>query len=494
MIEALLLTALLAQVKHPCNPCHAQIVTSYGQTAMARTSGRVISAAHVPSTPFLEPKTATTFSVDADLNLHYSKGADVAGVRKLDWFIGSGRVGRSYLFGLDQRLFQSPVSYYSEAKRWQLSPGFDKRPALDLTRAVEPSCLNCHSSRFDASSLTIEPGISCERCHGDTSRHVASAGKVSALNPRKLGTEERDSVCAQCHLTGAARVAKYQSVERSYAPGLKLSNFSAVFTLEATSAGGAIGVTSHFEKMMKSQCKMATGESFTCTTCHDPHSEPKDASAFFNPRCQSCHASKPCVKQPQGNCIECHMPKASGRGVDHSSYTDHSIPRKQSAAAAVSGSELKNFWGGVTEPRDLGMAYAALQRMEEAQGLLEAAAKKNPKDLAVLSQLAQIYDRQGKEDAAGPLYEAVLKLDSRHASSNANLGVIRVKQGQVDAAIALWRSSLRANPAQTGVRMNLAQALLRQGDRTAARAEIELALKYDPDQPNVRRLLQQLPR
>jgi hypothetical protein len=493
-MHTLLFAALLAQVKHPCSPCHAEIVRTYGQTAMARTSGRVVASQHQQSASFLEPKTGTTYSVDADLNLHFAKGADVVGVRKLDWFIGSGRVGRSYLFGLDQRLFQAPLSYYSEAKHWQLSPGFDKRPTLDLTRAVEPSCLNCHSSQFDAARLVIEPGISCERCHGDSTRHIASSGKLPVVNPSKLAPHERDSVCAQCHLTGAARVARYQANGRSYVPGLKLSDFSAVFSAEANEAAGAIGVTSHFEKMMISQCKLASGDSFTCTTCHDPHSEPKDAAVYFNSRCQSCHASKPCVKQPQGNCIECHMPKAAGRGVDHSSYTDHSIARKPRAAAAGNGSELKYFWGGEAAARDLGLAYAALQRFEGAKGLLEAAAKKNPNDLAALSQLAQIYDREGREDLAGPLYQAVLKLDASHSSSSANLGVIRVKQGQVDAAIALWRTSLKVNPAQTGVRMNLAQALMRKGDRAAARAEMELALKYDPDQPNLRRLLQQLPR
>jgi Flp pilus assembly protein TadD len=185
------------------------------------------------------------------------------------------------------------------------------------------------------------------------------------------------------------------------------------------------------------------------------------------------------------------MPKAAGRGVDHSSYTNHSIPRDKSPREPATKA-LTPVWPNATTDRDLGLAQAILNRFEQAQPLLEAAAKTSPKDITVLSQLAQIHDRQGREAAALPLYEAILKLDPNHPTASTNLAVIRAKSGRLDEAISLWRTALKSNPAQTGVRMNLAQALLRQGNRTAAIEEIKTALSFDPDQPAARRILNQL--
>ena len=483
-----ILAAITVFAQHPCQPCHAEIVSSYAKTAMARTSGRVKPGDHAPAGSFTDPVTQTSFSLTPALLLQFSKGSDVVGSRQLDYFLGSGRVGFSYLFQSENRLFQAPVSFYSATRQWQLSPGFDRRSSLDLTRVVEPSCLNCHTSNFDAAKLSFDNGITCERCHGEARQHMATFGKAAIVNPKKLPAMERESICAQCHLTGQARVAKFRSDKAAYTPGKKLSDYSAVFTGTASQTG-AIGVTSHFEKLALSQCKLPTGEALSCTTCHNPHAEPANSSAFFNPKCQACHIQKPCKQSVQTDCIQCHMPKASGRGVDHSSYTDHSIPRARGQIKTV---EFASFWPNQSSSRDLALAYSILGEFDKSQALLEAAAKANPADIAVLSQLAQIYDRQGKEEPARSLYESILKLEPKHPTAAANLAVIRIKAGRSGEAISLWQISLHTNPAQTGIRMNLAQALLRQGNREAAIVQVEKALFYDPDQPAARRLLSQL--
>lgn len=490
MLASILFVAYVAQTAHPCQPCHAEIVASYSKTAMARTSGKVTA---LPSTaPFVDSVTQTTFTITGASQMQFSKGPDITGSRLLEWFIGSGRVGRSFLFREESRLFQAPVSYYTEAAHWQLSPGFSKRSTLDLARAVEPSCLNCHTTAFNPATLAITPGIGCERCHGDATQHRTSGGRLPVVNPSKLPAHERDSVCAQCHLTGIARVARFRPRGDTYRPGLKLSDFSAVFLGPQVASDDAIGVTSHFEKLALSRCKSSATEKLTCTSCHDPHSEPANASAFFNARCESCHQGKPCLQAPKGNCIGCHMPKAAGRGVDHSSYTDHSIPRTAGTRQAPHYSEIASYWPDAVSPRDKGLALAILKDFTAAQPLLAAAAAQTSTDVTALSQLAQIYERQNNEAAAQPLYEAILKQDPNHAVAAANLGVIRIKAGRVEEAISLWRLALKANPAQTGIRMNLAQALLRQGNREEAVLQVQTALRFDPDQPNIRRILRQL--
>ena len=290
---------------------------------------------------------------------------------------------------------------------------------------------------------------------------------------------------------GVARVARFRPPNDSYIPGRKLSDYSAIFVEKRTQTSEAIGVTSHFEKLAASKCAISSGDKFTCTTCHDPHSEPSNAAAHFNPKCQSCHQQKPCQQTADLDCIKCHMPKAAGRGVDHSSYTDHSI-RVSTTSEVPAPEGLVGLFPNGANSRDRGLALATLSRFESAQALLEAAVQTNPIDIAALVQLAQIYDRQGRESAAQPLYEAILKLDPNHPTAATNLAVIRVKGGRSNEAIQLWRTALKSNPAQTGVRMNVAQALFRQGKRKEAATEIETALRYDPDQPAARRLLQQL--
>lgn len=162
-----MLLPILLAFANPCQPCHPQIVQSYEKTAMARSSSKYVTNLK-SSEPFLDAVTQTTFSITPGFLLKFSKPNQFDGYRQLSFAIGSGRVGHSFLFKQGNRLFQAPVSYYSETRQYQLSPGFQRRPQLDLTRVVEPSCLNCHTTAFNPVTLDITPGIGCERCHGNT--------------------------------------------------------------------------------------------------------------------------------------------------------------------------------------------------------------------------------------------------------------------------------------------------------------------------------------
>ncbi|MFN9296121.1 MAG: tetratricopeptide repeat protein [Acidobacteriota bacterium] len=478
---SLWIVAWMAQGAHPCAPCHAQIVADYGRTAMARTSARAVAG---KPGEFQDAATGVRYRVDAGLRMHFEKGEDLRGVRQLEWVFGSGRVGHSYLFREGARLYQAPVSWYEEAGRWGLSPGFQRAGRLDLTRVIEPGCLNCHVSGE-------RPGITCERCHGEAEAHRRSGGKAAVVNPAKLARHERDSVCAQCHLTGAARVAKYRTDGKTWKPGEKLADYSAVYLAEVQAGDGLVGVTSHFEKLAQSECRMKSGDKLSCTNCHDPHQKPADAAVFFNAKCLGCHEQKPCREAPRGNCIGCHMPKAVGRGVDHSSYTDHSIPRRPGTTRERQRGEMEAFWPGADSQRDRGLALAVLNRFEQARALLTEAVGPASGDVMAMSQLAQIEERSGREAEAAIWYERILARDPGHVAALVNLGVERVRKGRAVEAIAMWRKALAVNPVQTGVRMNLAQALMRLGKRAEAVAELREALRLDPDQPRLRAILLQ---
>src|SRR5262249_2492243 len=142
----------------------------------------------------------------------------------VDFVLGSGNHGHSYLTSRGGYLFQTPISWFSEKKMWDLSPGFDP---LELTgRSVLPECLFCHANRasYVVGSVNhyTEPifdgyAIGCQRCHGPGQLHVASrqpAEKTTAevdytiVNPRHLDRSLRSAVCEQCHLQGKTRILR----------------------------------------------------------------------------------------------------------------------------------------------------------------------------------------------------------------------------------------------------------------------------------------------
>ncbi len=495
-----------------CAPCHVDIYRRYAATGMARSSGVVSSAAPKESfarAAFEDPASAAAYQITPgqdSYRLSFARtGTDIHGERSLRWFVGSGSVGRSYLFSTGGFLFQAPVSYYALGERWDVSPGFQRYSTIALTRPVEPACLQCHASRLQTLPGTengfaavpfLENGVACERCHGDAREHIASHGAKSPIlvNPAKLSPARRDSICAQCHLSGVARIARKRANAEPWKPGLLLSDFSAFFVW-AGSELPEMRVTSHFERLQQSACKRASGDKLWCGSCHDPHEEPapENRAAYYRAKCAACHT----VSHGE-DCIGCHMPKGQVSDSQHAVYTDHSIPRRpRPAAQPASTDTLVPFWTTSANDRDLGLAYAVAAAAKPALRarslpLLEAAAKRDPDDAAVLVQLAQDYDQAGSTERAMPLYQRVLTLNPASVAAATNLGAILAQRGNAAEAIRLWQQALKANPALTNVRMNLAVAQYRAGDIAGARTTLEQALQYDPDTAAARKLLFEL--
>lgn len=489
-----------------CAGCHAEIYARYQQTGMAQSAGRVGAGGFRESlaASFTDAGSGAEYSIDADYRMSFSR-EDTAGTRLLNWFIGSGKVGRSYLFAVDGFLFQAPVAYYTEAQRWDLSPGYQRKRTIELTRGVEIACLQCHTSRVQplpgwtnrfAAVPFLEGGVSCERCHGPGQAHIAAKGRAGTMvNPRKLTTARRDSVCAQCHLTGAARVAR--SGNRRYQPGELLAETVAVFVWSG--GQGPADATSHYEKLAGSKCQQVAGDKLWCATCHDPHGSVPAArrAEHYRQACLSCHATKPCTGDAGPDCAGCHMPNRQTRSVDHLAYTDHSIARRPGSPSGGGERVLASFWKGPVEERDLALGYAVVAPTEpsvrpRALALLESAAAANPVDVPVLAQLAQFYDRLNREEQAQALCERILKLDPGNAPAAVNLGIYRMKRGRSDEAIQLWQSALGRQPGLTAARMNLAVAQYRTGNRAGARSTLMKALEYEPDLAAARRMLAEL--
>ena len=467
-------------------------------TGMARTSG--LAAGTASSGAFHHAPTGARYAITqttSGLRLSYDRPATrVSGTVDLAWFIGSGKVGRSYAFSLDGFVFQAPASYYSAARRWGLSPGYSTKPYIDLARPIEPACLNCHASQIQHMGGTLnqykdqpflEAGVSCERCHGPGQPHIQAvrinSPDLRIVNPKKLDSVRRDSICLQCHLTGAARVAR----TAGFRPGDRLSDHVAVFVW--TGGPSERAATDHAEQLSRSRCQQATGDKLWCGSCHDPHAEPASDQrvAFYRRSCVGCHGEKACpVNGP--DCTSCHMPKGRSREGEHVVYTDHTIGR-QPAQPRPANEGLRPFWPA--SEREAALAYAADAALQHlAIPMLERLARNPSTDAAPLAQLAQIYDRTGKPRQAIPLYERVLKLDPLHPSA-ANLALHRFQAGRIPEAMDLWHGVFERNPSLPGPGINLALAQLQTGDRDAARLTLLRVLRFHPDLDLARKLLVQ---
>ncbi|MEP7253425.1 MAG: multiheme c-type cytochrome, partial [Ginsengibacter sp.] len=128
--------------------------------------------------------------------------------------IGSGRKGQTYLYWDENKLFQLPVSYYTNLNSWCNSPGFPIN-LVKFDRIIPAECIECHGTYakvetddngepfYDKSKIIY--GIDCERCHGPAAEHVAfqkmhpeeKRGKY-IINITQLTRQQRLDACALC--------------------------------------------------------------------------------------------------------------------------------------------------------------------------------------------------------------------------------------------------------------------------------------------------------
>jgi hypothetical protein len=157
------------------------------------------------------------------------------------------------------------------------------------------------------------------------------------INPARLKAERRDSVCAQCHLEGAARIAKVGRTLDSYRPGETLSESLAIFVRADADAHGP-GAVSQVESLALSRCKRTAGDALSCITCHDPHLQPTTAqkAGYYRAKCLGCHAALATDHHSrQQDCTACHMPRLDSADIGHTMVTDHRIVPRAAQRPAV---------------------------------------------------------------------------------------------------------------------------------------------------------------
>ena len=501
-----------------CARCHRAIYDSYELTPMARASG-VVTPEQVPTGSRSEFTAAgATFHVGPAAEVQITEDSRTA-AHRLRYFIGAGVTGRSYLYEVGNYLFQSPVAWYSSIRQWNVSPGYEKSSGVNLMRPVETSCIDCHATGVHLVAGTLnryqQPpfergGISCERCHGSAEEHLALVtNKTAIVNPAKLDPARRESVCAQCHLTGVVRIAKAGA--HPYSPGSVLSDSTAAFIW--MEGERPLPANSHFEQLARSACwRMSQGRMW-CGTCHDPHRAvaPAERAQYYRARCETCHSrsARICAapiatrRRIADNCIACHMVSRPAATVQHAAQTDHTIPRRPATIPETTvipdDAQLTLFPGSTATDRETGLAYAeeALAHNNRDFGiraieLLSPVYSAHPSDSQVADQLAQLLDKAERQNQACEVFQHASGNSDAPVAALVNAGVCLASAGRTQDAIAFWQKALAKNPGEESARLNLAVALYRSGNSAQARATLEYALRLDPFFSRARDLLAEM--
>ncbi len=453
----------------------------------------------------------------------------------VEYVVGSGQHGKSYLINRDGWLFLSPITWYPQKQIWALSPGYEKRNQ-HFTRPIVTECLFCHTNFAQHVPDTVnryEPpifrghAIGCERCHGPGQLHVArhergekpiGALDETIVNPADLTPLLRDSICQQCHLGGEMRIARRGRSLYDFRPGLPWQQFAAVFT-RAPHLHDGVKITGHVEQMHNSRCFQASRGSLGCISCHDPHvSLPlAERPAFYRARCLNCHTADSCVgdstsrqaTQPPDNCLSCHMP-AVNTEVQHAAITDHRVPRKPAALESpspptVAGLPLLNFHRETLAPRDrqslrdLGVAlvrfsdeHADLVSAENratATSLLEAAVRQHSDDWDAAEALAHLVWSNGQQPRSLELFQQVIAARPQREFSLYSAASRAQQLRQYERATDLWRRTIEVNPWVQRPHQSLALALGEQRNWTAAAEAARRALELFPGDGRSRQLL-----
>ena len=431
--------------------------------------------------------------------------------RELLYFIGSGRRGRTYVFAEEGFFFESPINWYGQQRLWDMTPAYQGSTHIPLNLPLAASCLDCHTSHPQApfpgtenkyaEPLISQEGIGCERCHGPGANHAKNHGPI--INPAKLAPARRDYVCMQCHLEGDVAIGQPGRRLNEFRPGQDLQDYVHYFVLAG--AGGSLPAVSQFEALWQSMCKRKTGDSLSCTTCHDPHRSPPPAekAAYYRQKCLTCHTVAFARKHHKSNpdCVSCHMPAVPSSNIAHTQATDHRILRYPEEAARVTPVEppagLKRFPPGDTkiDDRDLALAEESIvphtASAAKREELLRKALAQTPNDPELLTDMGYLCQSLGKAELARQFYEHALQVDPLENAAATNLGVIEAQAGNLEQAVRLWEAAFHRAPGKIAIGLNLSKVLWQQGKQAQAREELQRVLEFNPDSPETETLLRE---
>lgn len=542
--------------KEACRMCHGEIYESFVRTGMGSSfdkASRFKSAA-------VFTRHTVVYDSFADMHYHpYWKG-DSLYIREfrlvkqdtvfqrtepVHYIIGSGQHTNSHLFEVNGYVYQLPLTWYSQKKKWDLPPGFENGRNQRFSRSIGFECMSCHNAmpKMDEQSgnkfTSIGNGIDCERCHGPGELHVkqklmgkrvdtAVQADLTIVNPRRLPWERQIDICQRCHLQGNAVLKEGKKFD-DFKPGMRLSDVMDVYMPRYSGNQNELIMASHAQRLQMSRCFIGSSESekkLSCIGCHNPHVSVKETgNALFNQTCNGCHAAtesckeKPNVRQSvNNNCVACHMQKSGTIDIPHVSVTDHriAVPVQQKKL-----DEVKLFAGiycvnnrNVAEGSRARALLAYVEKFEGEYGVLDsvedflsqnrdkslfvhhAFLKQNYSGIVQMAQsmnpeeendpwtcyrIGQAFQNLQQTDLSIRWYQRAVKMAPSNLDFQNKLAAAFVETGNMSDGISLLNHLLRLNNRQEETYTNLGFAYVKQGDYPMALRAYNRALALNPD-------------
>jgi Cytochrome c554 and c-prime len=305
-----------------CGACHRDKFETQSRSehahALSHPADHALTRDFTQTTDFLRSARFRFhfFRVDGNLRVRAWDGIDEIEI-PLDWAFGAGQQAVTFVSRIDSDWYlENALSYYSAAHSFAATPGQQDPAERSLRAAVGQmyrtddaisgisGCFECHSTgpvTRDATGALHphETGVRCEACHGGGAAHKVSAlsnnrkqavGRIG--NPGRMTAGELNIFCGNCHRAPGAK-----GVQIDWNIAWNVRHQPIYFS--------------------QSACFRQSKDTFSCVTCHDPHTALVRNDSFYDGKCRECHnerARKPakaCGETGTSNCVQCHMPTVS---------------------------------------------------------------------------------------------------------------------------------------------------------------------------------------
>ena len=516
-----------------CRPCHQEIYDRYLETPMGRSFAHSADARRIA-----DWDGASFYHKASDRHYEMFRRGDSLYVRRyvmrdgrrelilerrVTHVMGSGERAVSFLHQTPQgRLFELPVSWYTQEQTWAMAPGYDRADHPGFGRQVNHKCMFCHNAYpavdpaqarpgWDADVLFPEglpSGIDCQRCHGPGERHAETAEPDDIVNPAKLSAERSLETCMQCHFETTTfllpdSLRRFGRSFYSYKPGEPLGEYAAYFD-HAPGKGWdeKFEIVSAAYRLRQSQCFLESAGEMTCLDCHNPHQRPTSASrpAYYRERCLQCHATVEAHPSTEDlDCASCHMPKRRTEDVVHVVMTDHKIvkrpPKGDLLARLEEKSEREQTYRGEVAPAypeatQEDAVYVGIAQVKHRanlrdgvrrlQGLLEAEGSLFPDPWLELAEAQRSLNRDKEAEYA---YRKALAAGSDHPQAWNNFANLLADQGRVQEALQAYRRAIGLTPWDSQLHVNLGLAFVEAGRPAQALEAFESAVAANPADP-----------
>jgi tetratricopeptide (TPR) repeat protein len=505
-----------------CKSCHAGIYKTFMQTGMGKSwvmaTKENIDADFSNATVYDDSSKlyyAAYWQNDSLFIKEYRllEGKQVhERIEPVEFIVGSGRHTYSFILNNNGYLYEAPISYFTQKQKWDMSPGYEKGNNTRFDRNIETECITCHDGYPDqvAGSINkykeVKKGVDCERCHGPGSLHVegilagnihdtATSPDYRIVNPRRLTTNQQNSLCMRCHLQGIAVLQKGKSFF-DFMPSQELNKTMDVYTPSFSHQSSALVLVSHAERLQLSKC-FSVSKKLSCITCHNPHVSVKyTAKEVFNNACKGCHEhKKECTQSvamrtaKQDDCQSCHMKTNKSIDIPHVALHDHYIRKNINEENEDKGEN--QFLGLVCNnndyPTNYSKAKAYLEYYEKSvpnNAILDSAEKyldvKEQKDEHQNIEIARLAFLRNQFAQVIELTKEINASDIMDAWHAYRIGESYSKLNQYAEAEKYFKQSTVLLPYSLEFRNKLGDCFVNQNKTIDAKKEFEWIIKENP--------------